>query len=106
MLIMYKMVTSGETSSQDGGVGRHASPPCTTIIRITTNLTTKNTQNCRKIELYGSPTTKDLKKTFVQVGSGGRDGELRQRVCSVMVARWQEGAAASEMGGPTFTCGG
>ena len=30
--------------------------------RTTTNLKTKNNQNCQKIELYGSPTTKELKK--------------------------------------------
>ena len=31
---------------------------------ITTNLKTKYNQNCQKIELYGSPTIKDLKKKF------------------------------------------
>ena len=36
-------------------------PPCTTK-RRTTNLKTKNNQNCQKIELYGSPTSKELKK--------------------------------------------
>ena len=35
-------------------------PPHTT--KRTTNLKTKNNQNCQKIELYGSPTTKELKK--------------------------------------------
>ena len=30
--------------------------------RTPTNLKTKNNQNCQKIELYGSPTTKELKK--------------------------------------------
>ena len=49
------------TSSQDGGVGRYTVPPRTTK-RRTTNLKTKNNQNCQKIELYGSPTTKELKK--------------------------------------------
>ena len=29
---------------------------------MTTNLKTKNNQNCQKIELHGSPTTKELKK--------------------------------------------
>ena len=52
------------TSGQDGGIGRHASPPYTTIRRITTNLKTKNTQNCQKIKLYGSPTAKNLKKRY------------------------------------------
>ena len=49
------------TSGQDGGIGRYTLPPTTTK-RRTTNLKTKNNQNCQKIELYESPTTKELKK--------------------------------------------
>ena len=48
------------TFSQDGGVGRYTLPPHTT--KKTTNLKTKNNQKCQKIELYGSLTTKELKK--------------------------------------------
>ena len=51
----------------------------TTKIR-TTNLKTKNNQNCQKIELCGSPTTKELKKKHsyrpvgaVETGSWGRE---------------------------------
>ena len=36
--------------------------PRTTKTKTTTILKTKNNQNCQKIELYGSPTTKELKK--------------------------------------------
>ena len=50
------------TSGQDGGISRHTVPPHTTKRSTTTNLKAKNNQNCQKIELYGSPTTKDLKK--------------------------------------------
>ena len=50
-----------ETSGQDGGVGRYTVPPHTTK-RTTTHFKTKNNQNCQKIKLYGSPTTKELKK--------------------------------------------
>ena len=50
------------TSSQNGGIGRHTVPPRTTKRRTITNLKTKNNQNCQKIELYGSPTPKELKK--------------------------------------------
>ena len=55
-------------------------PPCTTKRRTTTNLKTKNNQNCQKIELYGSLTTKELKKkhSFRLVGGaemGSQDGE-------------------------------
>ena len=56
------MKCSWLTSGQHGGIGWHSLPPCATTRRITTNLKTKNTQNCQKIELYGSLTTKDLKK--------------------------------------------
>ena len=48
-----------EASSQDGGVGRKASLPRTTKRRLTNNLRTKTNQNCQKIELYGSLTTKE-----------------------------------------------
>ena len=51
-------------------------PPCTTIRRITTNFKTKNTQNCQKIKLHGSLTTKYVKKpSSPQASSSGRDGE-------------------------------
>ena len=53
--------TPRQTSGQDGGVGRHASFPHATR-ELQLNLKTNNTQNCQKIELYGSPTTKYLKK--------------------------------------------
>ena len=47
-----------ESSSQDGGIGRNASLPCTTKRRITTNLKTINNQNFQKIKLHVTPTTK------------------------------------------------
>ena len=50
------------TSCQDEGVGRYTFPPHTTKRGATTNLKTKYNQKCQKIELYGSPTTKELKK--------------------------------------------
>ena len=50
------------SSSQDGGIGRNPSLPHTTKRRITTNLKTINNQNCQKIKLHGTPTTKELKK--------------------------------------------
>ena len=50
------------TSGQDGGIGRYTLPPHTTKRRKTTNLKTKNNQTFQKIELYGSPTTTELKK--------------------------------------------
>ena len=52
--------------------------------RTTTNLKTKNNQNCQKIKLYGGPTTEELKKkhSFIQVGgveTGSQGGENVQQ---------------------------
>ena len=48
-------------------------PPCTSKRRTTTNLKKKNNQNFQKIELYGSPTTKELKKTHSSRPVGGAE---------------------------------
>ena len=42
--------------------------------RTTTNLKTKNNQNCQKIKLYGSLTTKELKKKLSRL-VGGAEGK-------------------------------
>ena len=67
------------TSCQDACMGRYALLPCTTKRRTTTNLKTKSNQNCQKIKLCGSLTTKELKKKHssrlvggVGMGSQGR----------------------------------
>ena len=57
-----------QTSGQDGSIGKHNSPPHTTTAKITTRLQNKY---CQKIELYGSPTTKELKKTHSSRWAGG-----------------------------------
>ena len=61
--------------------------PCTTKRRTTTNLKTKNNQNCHKMELYGSPTTKELKKKHssrriigAETGSRGREDVARHQL--------------------------
>ena len=69
-----------ETSGQDRSISRYTLPPHTTKRRTTTHLKTKNNQNCQKIKLYGSPTTKELKKKHSSrqvggVGTGGQGGE-------------------------------
>ena len=62
------------TSGQDGGiVGRYTLPPRTTKRKTTTNLKTKNNQNCQKIELYGSLTTKEIKKKHSSRSIGGAE---------------------------------
>ena len=80
---------------------------CTTKRRTTTNLKTKNNQNFQKIETYGSPTTKELKKLSsrlvggVEMGSQG--GENSQQG-----GGWRMGsgeAAAGKLGSPTFSYG-
>ena len=71
-------------------------------IRITTNLKTKNNQNCQIIKLYESSTTKELKKKHssrwlgeVEIGSCG--GEDAGKVGVVAVGK---------MGNSTVTCNG
>ena len=72
--------------------------------RTITNLKTKTNQNCQKIKLYRSPTTKEIKKTHssrpvrrVERNKGkaaaGGPGQVRWRM------------AASRPSGPTFACG-
>ena len=80
-------------------------PPHTTKRRTTTNLKTKNNQNYQKVELYGSPTTKELKKKHssrlvggAEKGSQGRE-DTRQ-----VVAGGPGKAAAGGASGPTFAC--
>ena len=58
------------TSGQDAGISRYTLTPRTTK-RTITNLKTKNTQNYQKIELYGSLTTKELKKRHSSRPVGG-----------------------------------
>ena len=61
------------------------------------NLKTNDTQNCQKMELYGSPTTKDLKKPH----SSGQVGEAGMQAKRRSVTERGSGG----MGSPTFTCG-
>ena len=71
-------------------------PPRTTT-RTTTNLKTKSNQNCQKIKLYGSPTTKELKKKHSSRLVGGAEtGSQADRIHGKAVA----GGA----GGPTLVC--
>ena len=58
------------TSGQDGGVGRYTLPPHTT--KRGQLLKTKNFL-CQKIELYGSPTTKELRKKHSPRPVGGAE---------------------------------
>ena len=71
--------------------------PHTTKRRTTTNLKTKSNQNCQKIELYGSLTTKELKKKHSSRLVGGAEmGSWVERTCGKV--------ADGGPGGPTFAC--
>ena len=89
------MKTAKQTSSRDGCIGRYTSPPCTTK-SWTTNLKTKNNQNCQKIKLCGSWTTKELKKHSSRPVGGAEMGSQAERTCGK--------AAAVGLGSPTFAC--
>ena len=71
--------------------------PHTTKRRRTTNLKTKNNQNCQKIELDGSPTTKELKKKHSSRLAEGAE-----------IGSWAESihgkAGAGGPDSPTLTC--
>ena len=96
-----------KTSGQDGGVGRHTVPPPTTK-RTTTNLKTKNNQTSQKIELYESPTTKELKKKQSCRLVGGAEMGSQDGVDSQQGGSWRTGVgeeAAGGAGSTTFGCG-
>ena len=78
----------GQTSSQDGGIGRHVALPCTTIRRIATNLKTRNTQNYQKIKLYGNLTTRELKKSYSSRWVGGVEMGQRDALSGWRQGRW------------------
>ena len=66
----------------------------------------KNNQNCQKIELYGSPTTKEIKKKHSSRPVGGVEmGSWVERTPSKVVAGGPgEEEVACGLGGPTFSC--
>ena len=81
-----------EYSIYDEGVGRYSTPPPTIKIRITTNLKTKNNQNGQETELYGSPTTTELKKKNscrLVGGVGDRQPGRRGYIARPQLAHWE-----------------
>ena len=90
---------------QDGGVGIYTLPPHTTKRRSTTNLKIKNNKNYQKIKLYGSLTTKELKKKHSSRPVEGAElGSEVERTCGKVVASRSCEAVAGGPGGPTFAC--
>ena len=79
-------------------------PPSTTK-RRTINLKTKSNQNCQKIELYGIPTTKELKKKHsFRVERGAEMGIRAERTRGKVEAGGPGWVVAGRLGGPTFAC--
>ena len=83
-----------------------------TTQRRTTNLKTKNNQNCQKIKLYGSPTTKELKKKHssrlvggeemgIQVGEDTRQGNRQGCMRWWLVDQAVPHSCADKLGGTT-----
>ena len=62
------------TSIQDGGVGRHASPPHATTRRITIK-SQNDVQNFQKIKLWKSNDQGFKEATFIQVGAFYRESK-------------------------------
>ena len=82
-------------------------PPRTAIKRITTKSQTNNSQNCQKIELYGSPTTKDLKKPYSSRWAGGAEMQRQGGEARRLGVAWRGGSNADKMGTGSliFMCG-
>ena len=82
---------------------RHSLPHTTK--RRTTNLKTKINQNCQKIELYGSPTTKELKKKHSSRPVGGAEtGSQAERIQGEAAAGGPVEVADCGLGSPTLAC--
>ena len=65
----------------------------------------KNTQNCQKIKLYGSPTTKELKKKHSSRLVGRAEtGSWVKRTHGKAVAGGPGEVVACRLGSPTFVC--
>ena len=91
-------------SRQDGGVGRYTLPPHTTK-RTTMNLKAKTNQNCQKIKLYGSPTTKELKKKHSSRSVGGAEaGSQVERTLGKAAAAGPGEVVVCRVGSLTFPC--
>ena len=87
LLVILKFIPSrnSQASGQDGGVGRHTVPPRTTKRQTTTIKKKNKTQNWQRIELYGSPTTNELKKKHSYRLVGGAEMGTRGKG---IAAKW------------------
>ena len=94
------------TSSQGGGIGRYFASLYNQE-KDNNKFKNKHNQNCQKIELYRSPTTKELKKKHSSRLIGGADTGSQGREDSQKGGSWRTEAnevAAGRVGSPTFAC--
>ena len=75
-------------------------PPPPIKRRTTTNLKTKNNQNCQKIKLYGSLRTKELKRKHSSRLVGGEEMGSWGREDSQQGGCWRTGVGKVVDGGP------
>ena len=81
--------------------------PHVTKMRTATNLKTKNIQNFQKVKLYGSLTTKELKKKHSSRLIGGAEMASQGREDSWQGGSWRTGASKVVTGRPVssiFAC--
>ena len=67
------------TSSQDGGVGEHSSPPHTTTAKITTNLQNNYHLELSENQAVWKSNNQGIKEiTFIQIDRRGGDAEKQR----------------------------
>ena len=93
-----------QASSQDRGVDGYTFPTHTTKTRTTTNLKTKNNQNCQKIDLHGSLTTRELKKKHSSRLVGGKERGNQSRRGGAAKQQLEDWPGEVAAGSPTFAC--
>ena len=78
-------------SGQDGGVGEISFTSLHNQKKETTILKTKNNQNFQKLELYGSTTTKKVKKKHSSrlVGGTEKEAGLERTLSKAMAGSWR-----------------
>ena len=97
-----------QLSGQEGDVSSCTLPPRTTKRRTTKILKTKNNQNCQKIELYGSLTTKELKNKHSSRPEGGVETGSQSGKDLWQSSGWRARVGEEAAGGaasPTFAYG-
>ena len=75
--VEYMLREINQTSGQDGGVGKHGSPPSTTTAKITTRLQKKYHPESSENRAVWKSDKQGIKEvTFIQMGRNDRDEEM------------------------------